>query len=151
MESFKVILRFLANALLFYLAIIILHVLLIPSIIVVLFVAFFKRKVGKAIDNLGKYLFKIAYSIDQLGNVVCSELFNITLIKYKKDSYKFGNPDETISSVLGKNKQRNTLTKTGKLLSRFLNFLDKNHVIKSIEEDQTDEETLKMLIKRSKS
>lgn len=146
MNFFRIILRFIANAVLFYLAVLILHLLLIPSIVVILFVAFFRRKVGVAIENLGEYLFKIAYSIDQLGNVVCSELFNITLIKYKNESsYKFGNPDETISSVLGKNKQRNTLTKAGEILSKFLNFLDRNHVIKSIEPKENDDNNLKLL------
>jgi len=147
-DFLKIILTFIINVLLLYIAIIILRFLLLPSIVVVLFVAFFRRKFSQAVTNIGNYLFKIAYSIDQLGNVVCSELFNLTLIKYKKNSYKFGNPDETISSVLGKNKQRKTLTTLGKWLSKFLNFLDRNHVIKSIEEDEKDDKNLKLIIKK---
>ena len=82
----------------------------------------------KAID---KYLFRIAKSIDQLGNVVCEHLFNVTMIK--KDAYKFGNEDVTISHVLGVNKLNNTLTLTGKALAWLLNTIEKDHVEKAIE------------------
>jgi 8-oxo-dGTP diphosphatase len=82
----------------------------------------------KAID---KYLFRIAKSIDQLGNVVCEHLFNVTLIK--KNGYKFGNEDVTISHVLGVNKGFNNLTYTGKALAWLLNKIEKNHVEKAIE------------------
>lgn len=81
-----------------------------------------------------KYLFRIAISLDQLGNVVCKHLFNITLIK--KGGYRFGNEDETISSVIGKNKVLNKLTYTGKLLSMLLDAIDENHSIRSIEADE---------------
>lgn len=67
-----------------------------------------------------------AIGIDQFGNVACSDLFNDTLIK--KTGHRFGNPDETISKVLGINKASGTLTKTGRLLADFLNFIDPNHV-----------------------
>ena len=80
------------------------------------------------------YFFRIAISIDQLGNVVCGQLFNAILIK--KDQDKFGNPDETISSVLGKNKQVNNLTIAGKLLSFLLNTIQNSHVEKAIEKDE---------------
>jgi hypothetical protein len=82
----------------------------------------------------GEYLFKIALAIDQLGNVVCAKLFNIILIT--NIGYKFGKEDETISSVLGKNKKQNTLRFLGKLLDLILDQIDKNHSIKSIEEDE---------------
>ena len=84
----------------------------------------------KAID---KYLFRIAKSIDQLGNVVCEHLFNVTLIK--KDGYKFGNEDVTISHVLGVNKLNGTLTWTGEALAWLLNKIEKHHVEKAIENE----------------
>ena len=49
-----------------------------------------------ALDN---YLFRIAKSIDQLGNVVCAELFDWMLVKKGKH---FGNEDETSIIVTGK-------------------------------------------------
>ena len=80
-----------------------------------------------------KYLYKIAFGIDQLGNVVCARLFNFFLID--ADGYQFGNEDETISSVIGKNKQANTLTLFGIALDILLEIIDKNHSEEAIEED----------------
>lgn len=82
----------------------------------------------KAID---KYLFRIAKSIDQLGNVVCEHLLNVTMIK--KNGYKFGNEDVTISHVLGMNEKTNTLSGAGKVLAWLLNTIDKDHNQKAIE------------------
>ena len=79
--------------------------------------------------NVGEYLWRILISIDQLGNVVCDKLFDLTLVK----RHYFGDEDETISSAIGRAKLNNDLTFTGKLLDSFLNLLDKNHSIKSIE------------------
>ena len=117
-------------------ALLLLKYLLLPAIITTLFIAFFKRKIGNGFLNISQYLKEVAYGIDQLGNVVCADLLNLTLIKYKKGSYRFGNPDETISSVLGKNCKLGTLTSVGKILNSILNLIDKNHSINSIEEDE---------------
>ena len=84
--------------------------------------------------NRKKHLYNIAKGIDQLGNVVCNQLFNLSLIK--KSGHRFGNEDETISSVIGKNKRTCTLTVTGRLLDKLLDIIDKNHSIKAIEEDK---------------
>ncbi len=48
--------------------------------------------------------------------------------------YKFGNEDETISSVLGKNERTQTLTGLGRTIVSFPNFIDPNHALNSIEE-----------------
>lgn len=85
--------------------------------------------------NRKKHLYNIARGIDQLGNVVCGQLFNLTLI-HSNSVYKFGNEDETISSVIGKNKRVNTLTLLGRLLDTLLDVIDKNHSIKAIEDDE---------------
>ena len=82
----------------------------------------------KAVD---KYLFRIAKSIDQLGNVVCEHLLNVTMIK--KNGYKYGFEDVTISHVLGMNEKTNTLSGAGKLLAWLLNTIDKDHNQKAIE------------------
>ena len=79
-----------------------------------------------ALDN---YLFRITKSIDQLGNVVCAELFDWMLVKKGKH---FGDEDETISSVLGRN--IDNLTKAGKCLVWLLNTIEKDHVQKAIGE-----------------
>lgn len=78
------------------------------------------------------YFKRLAISLDQFGNVACGGLFNVTLIKRGSEN-KFGNPDETVSSVIGKNKVENSLSLAGKVLDWVLDRLDKNHSIKSIE------------------
>lgn len=87
---------------------------------------------GYALSSKNKYFKRIAKSLDQLGNVIGGPLLNTTLIKQcSKD--RFGSEDETISSVLGKNKLSGCLTNAGMALSNILDRLDKNHVEKSIE------------------
>lgn len=81
----------------------------------------------------GKNFFlKIGLSIDIIGNTLCEQLFNDFLIV--KDGYRFGDSRETISSVLGKNKKKNTLSKLGQLLASTLDTIDSNHCINSIKD-----------------
>ena len=61
------------------------------------------------------------------------ELFNDILIKI--GGYKFGNRQETISSVLGKNQRSNTLTRAGRILRFILDFIDKDHCLNSINDE----------------
>ena len=81
-----------------------------------------------------KYHINLAYSKDQYGNVLGQYFFNDVWIK--PDGYKFGKPDETISSVLGKNKRISKFRKFGESIADFLNKIDKNHVEKAIEDDE---------------
>lgn len=86
-------------------------------------------------QELNNWLLRIALSIDQLGNVVADDFFNLLLIK--NDCFSpFGDEDETISSVLGKNYQLNNLTFLGELLRKLLYVFDKDHSVDSIEEDE---------------
>ena len=82
-----------------------------------------------------KWNLELAIAKDQYGNGLAKYLFNDILIK-KESKYRFGNIDETISSVIGKNKKANTLTDTGKLLDSILEFFEKEHSIKSIDETE---------------
>ncbi len=84
-------------------------------------------------SNIKKYFFGMAISIDQMGNVVCSKFFDWLLID--SDGYKFGDEDETISSVLGKNNKLGTLSKWGMFLDAILSLFEENHSIKSIEQE----------------
>ena len=83
------------------------------------------------IEIIKQYYLKMAISLSQFGNVIMEGLFNIILIDTGK--YKFGNPDETISSVIGKNQLNDSLTRLGRLLNWILEKFDKNHSIDSIE------------------
>ena len=80
-------------------------------------------------------MYKIALGIDQLGNVVCANLFNIILIRSCSE-HRFGNEDETISSVIGKNKKTGTLTFMGWVLDAILDAIQKQHSLLSIEDDE---------------
>ena len=76
-----------------------------------------------------KYFLNIGISYDQLGNVLGGPLFNKTL--RKEGGARFGNPDETISFVLGKNKKINKLTRLGRWIADRLNEIDPGHVEKA--------------------
>ena len=80
--------------------------------------------------KLQKYLYSIAITIDQSGNVIGAPLFNWAL--RKEEGHPFGNEDETISSAVGRNKQMGTLTITGMILDWILNKIDPNHSIDAI-------------------
>lgn len=86
------------------------------------------------LGEFGKWHFDLAVGKDQYGNVLGKYLFNDIWIK--QDGYKFGNPDETISSALGKNKRIGKFRMFGETIANILNKLDYNHVEKSIEEDE---------------
>ena len=107
--------------------------LLIVSILWSFIKLMIKSKFYQWWERLGAYFLKSAIALDQLGNVMCQDLFNSTLIK--DNSNPFGNEDETISSVLGKNLRSNNLTKAGKVLNYILNTIDPGHSINSIEEN----------------
>jgi 8-oxo-dGTP diphosphatase len=111
-------------------------VLLVVAIvlaIIILPVGFGYQIISSLFKALNEYLFKVAKSIDQLGNVVCRDLFNDTLIK--KDGYRFGNEDRTISHVLGMNEKTKTLSILGMGLAWILNTIDKDHNRKAIENE----------------
>lgn len=73
---------------------------------------------------------KIGLSNDILGNTICEQLFNDLLIT--KVGYRFGDSRETISSVLGKNQQKETLTRLGFILAYILDSIETEHCKKSI-------------------
>lgn len=79
-----------------------------------------------------QYNTDLAISTDQYGNGLSRYLFNQVLIK-KESTHKFGNIDETISSVIGKNKLFGTLTWLGKAVDTILDLLEPDHSIKAID------------------
>lgn len=85
----------------------------------------------KSIKGIGDFSLKIAIALDQLGNVLMQHLLNEIMIL--KGGYKFGNRDETISSVLGKNIEMNMLSKLGKALNSILDTVDASHSLNSID------------------
>lgn len=77
-----------------------------------------------------------AVELDKMGNTWMQEVFNDFLIN--KKGHKFGSKDETISYVLGKNKETNTLNWLGKKVATFLNFIEPSHVEKAINNSDYD-------------
>lgn len=101
-----------------------LSVLLVPvGFIVGLIISGFK-------GYLDQYLLRLAIAHDMLGNAYCGELFNLFV---KEGGYKFGNPKETISSVIGKDKIAGKMTNAETKVDEVLDCLDKNHSIESID------------------
>lgn len=92
----------------------------------------FKFSFKVLLQRWNQYFFVLAVSIDQFGNVAMQDLFNDLFIT-KRATHLFGHEDETISSVLGKNKATKTLSKLGSRLAYLLDWLDPNHVLNSIE------------------
>jgi len=82
------------------------------------------------------WIIRILYSFDQFVNALLYPFLNLLL---GKGSYKFGHPDETLSSVMGKN------IRTGhckgcyficKILNRIEFWRRDDHCERSIEEDE---------------
>lgn len=102
----------------------------IPSLIFAIFRTVIKFEVTKGIKKLDNYFLDLAISIDQLGNVTAAPILNLTCIK--SNGYQFGNTKETVSLVLAINLNYGKLTKFGKILAKFLDLIDKDHLQKSI-------------------
>lgn len=85
---------------------------------------------GKA---LVKYYMVCAESGDQTGNAYCYPFLNLTF--RKKGGYDYGDKDETVSSAMGKNARLKKQTKFAYIIGQILEWLDPNHLKKSIEEN----------------
>lgn len=85
--------------------------------------------------ELGEYFHWVAFSIDQMGNVMGAPIMNDILLK-KTSTHKYGNPDETISHVTGVNYVAQQLTTPGYFVAHTLNAVDPDHVEKAAENDQ---------------
>jgi hypothetical protein len=81
------------------------------------------------VKNKKGYFKQTALNLDKFGNREFRAFLNFSM---QKNGYQFGNPNETISSALGKNERDNTLNKCGRILVKILDIIDKNHCKKSI-------------------
>jgi hypothetical protein len=109
----------------------ILAAIIIPVGIVFFIINGFRRKHVSYGSHLSQGFRNIALGIDILGNVVCADMLNGLFIKH--GGYGFGDQGETISSALGKNQLRDTLTVAGKVLAGILDWLDEDHCINAID------------------
>ena len=118
--------NFLRNVLLLIVAVL-LVVLLSPLAVLAKIVFVIRRR---KIDS--EWFRRLAISLDQFGNVLADDLFNWLLI-HDDHIAPFGDEDETVSSVLGKNYLEHNLTVLGKALRYLLHMIDPKHSINSIE------------------
>lgn len=100
------------------------------------YIVTFKWKSGWiALDD---WFFKMALGLDQFGNISNRETLKILLTK--KGGHPFGDEDDTVSYVIGRNKYKGKLNRFGKLNERLLNAIEKKHVEiaiqKKIEKDR---------------
>jgi hypothetical protein len=80
--------------------------------------------------TLGKYYIDMAYLYDVFVNVCWGDFFNDVFGKWKK-GYRYGNAQDSISRVLGKNKALQQLTRFERWVAKKLNQVDKDHVEKA--------------------
>lgn len=80
---------------------------------------------------MGAWLWKILISLDQLANTMAGPLLNWLV----HPAYLFGFPDETLSSVFGKN-VRVGRCRGCRWLCLLLNRLERKHCEKAIEVDE---------------
>jgi hypothetical protein len=119
--------------------IIILVVALLMLIIILPIVSVYmgiKYVINGNIKMIKVWSWKVSRAIDVFANIHGSEIFNDLLIK--KGGYKFGNPKETISSVLGKNQVEETLTILGNIIRAVLDIIEYGHCILSINNELTN-------------
>ena len=97
----------------------------------------FIYSVGKKLfDVINSYTYSIAYNINRLANIVCQDLFNDTLIKKKYiKRFLFGADGKSISYCIGKNLLYGSLSKTGIILNKLLNWIEKEHTIKEVQKE----------------
>ena len=85
---------------------------------------------------LAVWFYRTARAIDVFANVNGAEFFNSIFIS--EGGYKFGNPQETISSVIGKNQRDKTLSIAGQILRWSLDKVSDNHCLDSINPNVTN-------------
>jgi len=79
--------------------------------------------------TLGKYYIDMAYLYDVFVNVCWGDFFNDVFKKW--NAYPYGDHQDSISRVLGKNKALQQLTRFETWVANWLNKLDRDHVEKA--------------------
>lgn len=77
------------------------------------------------------WLWNVLITIDQGVNTIFAPVLNWLM----KPQYKFGNPDETLSSVMGKNVRAGSCP-VCHFICNYLSLIQNKHCKKSIEDDE---------------
>jgi hypothetical protein len=84
--------------------------------------------------GLNDKVYRSAISNDQMANVWLKELLNDTCVK--DGGHLYGDEDDTISDITGRNERDNKLTRFGWGFTKFLSkVLGANHSLESIDEN----------------
>ena len=84
-------------------------------------------------EKVKAYIWKVLVSVDQVINTILAPILNRLL----NPTHKFGDPDETLSSVFGKNVESGNC-KACYYICRLLHLVDPDHCQKSVERDEGD-------------
>lgn len=128
------VLKMIGGILLIVLALVLMVALIVPAFIwkVVVSITQEDRKARDIVEGSKDFFVGIAASFDQTGCVAYGGFFNWLFLK-PGATYLFGNYYETISFVLGWNEREGQLSKTGELMVKILDWLDKDHCKKTLE------------------
>ncbi|QKZ15181.1 hypothetical protein [Spirosoma sp. KUDC1026] len=114
------------NFLLMLVALVLGAILIVPGVATTLYRALRRWNNQTPSEYAAASFLAVALAIDRAGNVLCRDLFDMILVK--KVGYPFGLWQDTISKVLGKNKELGALSWGGLWLANLLNAIDPNHV-----------------------
>jgi hypothetical protein len=124
--------RLFVNIVLFFVAVFLLSTVGVFGLIYGLYDSIKNYTKVQFIQYWADIIYLINIGIDQIGNVLLSPFLNKFCLIKDKGATKFGRITETISYVLAVNYFTNNLTPFGLWLVNILEYIDKNHMEKSL-------------------
>jgi hypothetical protein len=123
--------RLVVNLGLFLIAGLLVAVLFPFAVVFAIVKGIYKRKLRDWSMTMNTYFYSMAFALDKFGNVLIAPMFNTIMIVTAPQFLLFGNPNETISSCLGRNGMHGNLSWLGSCLCYLLNLIDENHCEKA--------------------
>ena len=125
--------NFIKGLFLLFIALVSTLIISIISVIISLVYYLFSFNWQLGLSKFGEYAYKMALSIDQFANVSVQNLLNWLLIrKGNINFYSFGDEDDTVSYVIAMNQRMLSLNNFGKFWAWFLDYVDEDHLKKTI-------------------
>jgi hypothetical protein len=125
MNLIKNTLKLLMGVSLFLLSLAVIKYTILVGLLAIVISNIYKRRFFEGIARIGDVLMSAAYCLDVFGCVVLQVPLQFSFTR--KGGHRFGDKHQTISYVLGKNSETETLSLAGRWLVRLLNFLHENH------------------------
>lgn len=124
--------RLFVNIILFFVAVFLLSTIGVFGLIYGLYHSIVNYAKTQFISYWVDVIYLINVGIDQIGNVMLAPFLNRFCLVDDKEATKFGSITETISYVLAVNYFTNYLSKFGLRIVSVLEYIDKNHMEKSL-------------------